>query len=83
MTKVSNGYIINLTTRKGGDTKVLDMFDILELPKEETKEVEQFTPLEELEEKPIEQIEPVSKQDYDSLVKTVEELKTLLTTNKE
>lgn len=55
------------------------MFDILELPKEEAKEVEQFTPLEQVEE----QIESVTKQDYDSLVKTIEELKTLLTTNKE
>lgn len=55
----------------------------MELPKEETKEVEQFTPLEQVEEKPTEQIETVSRQDYDSLVKTIEELKTLLTTNKE
>ena len=62
--------------------QLLDMFDILELPKEEIKEVEQFTPLEEVEEKPTE-IETVTKQDYDSLVKTIEELKTLLTTNKE
>lgn len=62
--------------------QLLDMFDILELPKEEVKEVEQFTPLEELEE-PTKQIETVSKQDYESLVKTVEELKTLLTSNKE
>ena len=82
MTKETNGYIINLT-RKGGDIKVLDMFDILVLPKEETKEVEQFTPLEEVEENPTEQIETVTKQDYDSLVKTVEDLKTLLTANKE
>lgn len=59
------------------------MFEILEIPKEEVKEVEQFTPLEEVEEKPTEQIEMVTKQDYDSLVKTIEELKTLLTTNKE
>ena len=62
------------------------MFDILELPKEETKEVEQFTPLEQVEENPTEPTEPietVSKQDYDILVKTIEELKALLTTNKE
>ena len=62
------------------------MFDILELPKEESKEVEQFTPLEQVEEKPTEPTEPietVSKQDYDNLVKTIEELKALLTTNKE
>ena len=59
------------------------MFDILELPKEEAKEVEQFTPLEQVEEKPTEPIETVSKQDYDNLVKTIEELKALLTTNKE
>lgn len=62
------------------------MFDILELPKEETKEVEQFTPLESVGEEttePTETIETVTKQDYDSLVKTIEELKTLLTTNKE
>lgn len=58
------------------------MFDILELPKEEPKELEQFTPLEQVEEKPTEQIETVSKKDYDSLVKTIEELKTLITTNK-
>lgn len=59
------------------------MFDTLELPKVEVKEVEQFIPLEQVEEKPTEQIETVTKQDYDSLVKTIEELKTLLTTNKE
>ena len=62
------------------------MFDILDLPKEETKEVEQFTPLEEVGEKPTEPTEPietVSKQDYDNLVKTIEDLKSLLTTNKE
>ena len=64
-------------------SQLLDMFDILELPKEEVKEVEQFTPLEEVEEKTTEQIETVSKQDYDSLVKSIEELKNLLTTNKE
>ena len=63
--------------------QLLDMFDILDLPKEETKEVEQFIPLEEVEEEPTKQIETVSKQDYDSLVKTIEELKTLLTTNKD
>ena len=62
---------------------LLDMFDILELPKIETKEVEQFIPLEEVEEKPVEEIESVTKHDYDSLVKTIEELKTLLTSNKE
>lgn len=85
LTKVSIEYIINLTTRKEV-SQLLDMFDILELPKEETKEVEQFTPLEQVEENPTEQtesIETVSKQDYDNLVKTIEELKTLLTTNKE
>ena len=63
--------------------QLLDIFDILELPKEEVKELEQFTPLEEVEEKPTEHIETVSKHDYDSLVKTIEELKTLLTTNKD
>ena len=62
--------------------QLLDMFDILDLPKEETKALEQFTPLEEVEEKPTE-IETVTKQDYDSLVKTIEELKSLLTTNKD
>lgn len=60
---------------------MLDMFEILELPKEETKEVEQFVPLEQVEENPPEKIETVSKQDYNSLVKTIEELKTLITTN--
>lgn len=55
------------------------MFDLLELPKEEPKEVEQFTPLE----TPTEQNETVNKQDYDNLVKTIEELKSLLVTNKE
>lgn len=65
------------------------MFDILEIPKEETKELEQFTPLEQVGESPTvqtdtsEPLETVSKQDYDSLVKTIEELKSLLTTNKE
>ena len=63
--------------------QLLDMFDILELPKEEMKEMEQFTPLEEVVEKPTEQLETVTKQDYDSLVKTIEELKNLLTTDKE
>ena len=53
------------------------MFEILELPKEEVKEVEQFTPLEQ-----VETADTVSKQEYDNLVKTVEELKNLLT-NKE
>ena len=62
---------------------MLDMFENLEIPKEETKAVEQFTPLEEVEEKPTEEIETVTKRDYDSLVKTIEELKTLLTTDKE
>ena len=60
---------------------MLDMFEILELPKEETKEVEQFVPLEQVEENPPVKIETVSKQDYNSLVKTIEELKTLITTN--
>lgn len=58
------------------------MFDILELPKEEVKEVEQFTPLEEVKEETTETIDTVSKQDYDNLAKTIEELKNLLT-NKE
>lgn len=62
---------------------MLDIFDTLELPKEEEKEVEQFTPLEEVKTEVIETVDTVSKQDYDSLVKTVEELKTLITTNKE
>ena len=62
---------------------MLDMFDILELPKEDIKEVEQFTPLEQVGENPTEQIETVSKQDYDNLVKTIEELKSLLSSNKE
>lgn len=79
MTKVSNGYIINLTRKEV--IKIIDMFDIFEAPKEETK-VEQFIPLEELEES-TKQIETVSKQDYDSLVKTIEELKSLITANKE
>lgn len=57
---------------------MLDMFDTLELPKEEVKEVEQFTPLEQVEETKTETVDTVSKQDYDSLVKTVEELKNLL-----
>lgn len=62
---------------------MLDMFDILELPKEEPKEVEQFTPLEEVKTEQSETIDTVSKQDYDSLVKTIEDLKNLLTNNKE
>lgn len=57
---------------------MLDMFELLELPKEEPKEVEQFTPLEEVKEEPTETIDTVSKQDYDNLVKTIEELKNLL-----
>ena len=61
---------------------MLDMFDLLELPKEEPTEVEQFTPLEEVKTEPTENIDVVSKQDYDNLVKTIEELKNLLT-NKE
>lgn len=61
---------------------MLDMFDLLELPKEEPKEVEQFTPLEEVKEEPTANIDTVSNQDYDNLVKTIEELKNLLT-NKE
>lgn len=61
---------------------MIDMFDILELPKEKTKGVEQFTPLEQSGEKSEEETESVSEHDYDSLVKTIEELKTLLTTNK-
>lgn len=59
------------------------MFDILELPKEEVKEVEQFTPLEEVEKPKPETVDTVSKQEYDNLVKTIEELKTLIITNKE
>lgn len=62
---------------------MLDMFDILEIPKEEPKEVEQFTPLEEMKTEVTEQNDNVSKQDYDNLVKTIEELKSLLVTNKE
>lgn len=61
---------------------MLDMFDILELPKEEPTEVEQFTPLEELKTDPTETNKIDIKHDYDSLVKTIEELKTLLS-NKE
>lgn len=57
------------------------MFEILELPKEEPKEVEQFTPLEEVKETKTETVDTVSKQEYDSLVKTIEELKNLI--NKE
>lgn len=63
--------------------QLLDMFELLELPKEEVTEVEQFTPLNEVKEEPTENIDTVSKQDYDNLVKTIEELKSLLTTNKE
>lgn len=59
------------------------MFDLLELPKEKPTEVEQFTPLEEVKTEPTENIDVVSKQDYDNLVKTIEELKNLLTNNKE
>lgn len=58
------------------------MFETLELPKDEVKEVEQFIPLEE-ETEVTETVETVSKQEYDSLVKTIEELKSLITTNKE
>lgn len=58
------------------------MFETLELPKDEVKEVEQFIPLEEKTEV-TETVETVSKQEYDSLVKTIEELKSLITTNKE
>lgn len=61
---------------------MLDMFEILELPKEEKTEVEQFTPLDLTEESKTDTVETVSKQDYDNLVKTIEELKNLLT-NKE
>lgn len=59
------------------------MFNIVELPTEEVKELEQFTPLELKTEttETTENIETVSKQDYDSLVKAVEELKNLI--NKE
>lgn len=58
------------------------MFEILELPKEEKTEVEQFTPLEEDKTEPTDNIDMFSKQDYDSLVQTIEELKNLIT-NKE
>lgn len=61
---------------------ILDMFEILELPKEEKTEVEQFTPLDQTEESKTDTVETVSKQDYDNLVQTIEELKNLLT-NKE
>lgn len=62
---------------------ILDMFELLELPKEDPKELEQFTPLEEVkQEEPTETNEVVSKQDYDNLVKTIEELKNLIS-NKE
>lgn len=54
------------------------MFDTLELPKEEVKEVEQFTPLEQVEEPKTETVATVSKQEYDNLVKTVEELRKLI-----
>lgn len=60
---------------------ILDMFENLELPKEEKTEVEQFTPLDQTEET-TDTVETVSKQDYDNLVQTIEELKNLLT-NKE
>lgn len=61
---------------------MLDMFEILELPKETKTEVEQFTPLDQTEETKTDTVETVSKQDYDNLVQTIEELKNLLT-NKE
>lgn len=61
---------------------MLDMFEILELPKEAKTEVEQFTPLDQTEETKTDTVETVSKQDYDNLVQTIEELKNLLT-NKE
>lgn len=60
---------------------MLDIFDTLELPEVEVKEVEQFTPLEEAEKTETETVDTVSKQDYDNLVKTVEELRKLI--NKE
>lgn len=59
------------------------MFEILELPKEEKTEVEQFTPLDQTEDSKTDTVETVSKQDYDNLVKTIEELKNLIVTNKE
>lgn len=59
---------------------MLDMFEILDLPKETKTEVEQFTPLDQTE--TTDAVETVSKQDYDNLVQTIEELKNLLT-NKE
>lgn len=67
---------------KGVIQKVLDIFDTLELPEVEVKEVEQFTPLEEVEGPETETVDTVSKHDYDNLVKTIEELKNLIT-NKE
>ena len=56
------------------------MFEILELPKEEVKEVEQFIPLEQVAELKTETVDTFSKQDYDSLAKTLEEIKSLITT---
>lgn len=61
---------------------MLDIFDTLELPEVEVKEVEQFTPLEQGAELKAETVDTVSKQDYDNLVKTVEELRKLIN-NKE
>lgn len=57
---------------------MLDIFDTLELPEVEVKEVEQFTPLEQVAELKTESNNTVSKQEYDNLVKTVEELKKLI-----
>lgn len=81
MTKYPIGYIINLSRKEV--TTILDIFDTLELPEVEVKEVEQFTPLEEVEEQKTESVDTVSKQEYDNLVKTIEELKNIITNNKE
>lgn len=61
---------------------MLDIFDTLELPEVEVKEVEQFTPLDDVKTEVAETVDTVSKQDYDNLVKTVEELRKLIN-NKE
>lgn len=61
---------------------MLDIFDTLELPKDEVKELEQFTPLEQVEEPKTETVNTVSKHDYDNLVKNIEELRKIIN-NKE
>lgn len=53
---------------------MLDIFDTLELPEVEVKEVEQFTPLEQVAELKPETVDTVSKQDYDNLIKTLKNL---------